>query len=113
MCSRSLFVALFSCTLFVLLFFSFAYDTYITQDAASCPLSGLLDMEQRQASAGRLNTAVLQSQQQKGSWLPDVLRQLVYSQVSTKPKSPLGSSSYLISPLFYPRSCLLPVWVWS
>ncbi|CAM9912500.1 unnamed protein product [Pylaiella littoralis] len=51
------------------------------EDAASCPLSGLLDMEQRQASAGRLNAAVLQSQQQeKGPWLPDLLRQLVYTQ---------------------------------
>lgn len=47
-----------------------------------CPLSGLLEVEQRQASAGRLNAAVLQSQQQeKGPWLPDLLRQLVYSQV--------------------------------
>ena len=52
------------------------------QDAASSPLSGLLDVEQRQAAAGRLNAAVLQSQQQeKGPWLPDLLRQLVYSQV--------------------------------
>ncbi|CAN0351965.1 unnamed protein product, partial [Hapterophycus canaliculatus] len=51
------------------------------EDAASCPLSGLLDMEQRQAAAGRLNAAVLQSQQQeKGPWLPDLLRQLVYTQ---------------------------------
>ncbi|CAM9757599.1 unnamed protein product, partial [Ectocarpus fasciculatus] len=51
-------------------------------DAASSPLSGLLDMEQRHAAAGRLNAAVLQSQQQeKGPWLPDVLRQLVYTQV--------------------------------
>lgn len=54
----------------------------VPQDAASCPLSGLLDMEQRQAAAGRLNAAVLQSQQQeKGPWLPDLLRQLVYTQV--------------------------------
>lgn len=52
------------------------------QDAASSPLSGLLDVEQRQAAAGRLNAAVLQSQQQeKGPWLSDLLRQLVYSQV--------------------------------
>ena len=52
------------------------------QDTSACPLSGLLDMEQRQASAGRLNAAVLQSQQQeKGPWLPDLLRQLAYSQV--------------------------------
>ncbi|CAN0463373.1 unnamed protein product, partial [Laminaria digitata] len=51
------------------------------EDAASSPLSGLLDLEQRQAAAGRLNAAVLQSQQQeKGPWLPDLLRQLVYSQ---------------------------------
>lgn len=52
------------------------------QDAASSPLSGLLNVEQRQAAAGRLNAAVLQSQQQeKGPWLTDLLRQVVYSQV--------------------------------
>lgn len=52
------------------------------QDVSKCPLSGLLDLEQRQAAAGRLNAAVLQSQQQeKGPWLPDLLRQLVYVQV--------------------------------
>ncbi|CAM9444119.1 unnamed protein product [Scytosiphon promiscuus] len=51
------------------------------EDVGACPLSGLLDMEQRQAAAGRLNAAVLQSQQQeKGPWLPDLLRQLVYTQ---------------------------------
>eukprot|EP00903_Cladosiphon_okamuranus_P021763 g20009.t1 len=51
------------------------------EDMSTCPLSGLLDTEQRRASAGRLNAAVLQSQQQeKGPWLPDLLRQLVYSQ---------------------------------
>lgn len=52
------------------------------QDVSKCPLSGLLDLEQRQTAAGRLNAAVLQSQQQeKGPWLPDLLRQLVYVQV--------------------------------
>lgn len=52
------------------------------QDVSKCPLSGLLDLEQRQAAASRLNAAVLQSQQQeKGPWLPDLLRQLVYFQV--------------------------------
>ncbi|CAB1108506.1 unnamed protein product [Ectocarpus sp. CCAP 1310/34] len=51
------------------------------EDATSSPLSGLLDMEQRHAAAGRLNAAVLQSQQQEtGPWLPDLLRQLVYTQ---------------------------------
>ncbi|CAM9906374.1 unnamed protein product [Sphacelaria rigidula] len=51
------------------------------EDVASCPLSGLLDLEQRQAAAGRLNAAVLKSQQQeKGPWLPDILRQLVFTQ---------------------------------
>lgn len=52
------------------------------QDATACPLSSLLDVEQRQAAAGRLNAAVLQSQrQEKGPWLPDLLRQLVHTQV--------------------------------
>lgn len=54
-----------------------------TKDVSTCPLAGLLDMEQRQIAAGRLNTAVLKSQQQeKGPWLPDLLRQLVHDQVA-------------------------------
>lgn len=53
------------------------------QNVSSCPLSSLLDVEQRQAAAGRLNAAVLHSQQQeKEPRLPDLLRQLVYTQVS-------------------------------
>lgn len=51
------------------------------QDVQNCPLSRLLDVEQRQMAAGRLNAAVLANQQQeKRAWLADLLRQLVYSQ---------------------------------
>mmetsp|Transcript_29236 Transcript_29236/g.93520 ORF Transcript_29236/g.93520 Transcript_29236/m.93520 type:complete len:164 (+) Transcript_29236:496-987(+) len=51
------------------------------EDTASCPVSDLLDISQRQKTASELNAAILSSQcQEKEPRLPNLLKMMIWAQ---------------------------------